>query len=70
MENGTEQRIGKLVMMNSEIKYKNTTYDNTSISSPDGDLIIRNLRFEDAGVYQCRFPGSGDKSIKLSVRGE
>ena len=70
MDNGTEQSIAKLVMVNSEIKRTNATRDGISISSPDGDLIIQNLRYEDAGVYQCRFPGSGNRYITLLVTGE
>ena len=70
MENGMEQSIAKLVMMNCEMKYKNTTREDISINYPDGELVIKKLRYEDAGIYKCRFTGSRDKSVTLLVTGE
>ena len=57
-------------MLNSVMKYNDTTRKDVRISSLDGDLTIQYLRHVDGGVYKCRFTGSRDKLIKLVVTGE
>ena len=37
--------------------------------SIDGDLNIRNLRWEDEGFYICHFTGSEEKTVHLSIEG-
>ena len=37
--------------------------------STDAELYIRNLSWEDAGVYICHFAGSNEKTLWLSIKG-
>ena len=61
--------IAKLVIHNSLTEYSDTLDDRMSISEPDGDLTIFNITVKDIGFYTCRFTGSRDEIIQLSLNG-
>ena len=64
--------VGNMIMHDLAVKNEQTygdRSDDMGFTSIDGDLIIRNLRFDDAGFYTCHFTGFAPKIIELSVKG-
>ena len=55
---------GKTVLSNYSLK-PNRMW----ISSLAGDLTLRDLKSEDAGIYRCSFLGFSDKILRLSISG-
>ena len=69
----TDQKmVAEMLIYNSSV-IKNRTFGERSeymwFSSIDGDLNIRNLSFEDAGLYTCHLSGYKHETIELSVKG-
>ena len=64
--------VAKMIMHKLDMMYNQTfgaRSGDMGFISADGDLSIRNLRFEDAGFYTCHFTGFEYKIIELSVKG-
>ena len=64
-------KLAKLRMDNSKVE-TNTTYTarDISISSQSGDLTIRNVAKDDAGLYDCKIKGHPRKTVLLKVSGK
>ena len=64
--------VAAMSMHNSNV-ITNRTFGERSeymwFSNIDGDLNIRNLSFEDAGLYTCHLSGYKHETIELSVKG-
>ena len=64
--------VAEMILHNSNV-ITNCTYGERSeymwFSTIDGDLNIRNLSFEDAGLYTCHFSRYKHETIQLSVKG-
>ena len=64
--------VAEMLIYNSSV-VKNRTFGERSeymwFSSIDGDLNIRSLSFEDAGLYTRHLSGYNHESIQLSVKG-
>ena len=77
INHGNQRKLAKLVIIYRKEKKASIIYNTTFgdrpeaiwISATDGALTIRHLTLKDAGLYKCRFTGSGDKTIQLVVQG-
>ena len=62
-----EAMVARMTTMGSHVFENFTVVSRMWINSKDGDLIIQNLRLDDAGFYTCSSTGSEAQTIELHV---